>query len=345
MTRIGWYIHHHGSGHLRRFLSIRPFLDAEVVCFSSLPEPAALPPRTAWVHLPADDVREDHDGWILDPRSASPTARGALHWAPLGHHGHSARLRQVVDVLTDLRIGVVVVDVSVEVAVLARLLGVAVVVVAQPGTRDDLPHSLAYTMAEQIIAPWPDGLIRAAHLDTVRDRVTFTGGISRYATRSAEIKREQTGVLLLGGRGGASPTMDSVAAAQEATPGIPWTAIGVAEPDSDDVSGWVDDPWPAILGAEVVVSWAGENAVADLAAAGARAVIIPQERPFEEQRTMAAALREHGLATVMQRWPAPHEWPGVLKSARRMQPTWGRWQTDGAAERAAAAIEQVAVTS
>ena len=48
-----------------------------------------------------------------------------------------------------------VVDVSVEVAVLARTMGVPTVVMGMPGARDDRPHQLAFRLADAIIAPWP----------------------------------------------------------------------------------------------------------------------------------------------------------------------------------------------
>ena len=36
---IGWYIHHHGRGHLARAEAVRAHLDEPVVALSSLPEP------------------------------------------------------------------------------------------------------------------------------------------------------------------------------------------------------------------------------------------------------------------------------------------------------------------
>ena len=36
---IGWYLHHHGAGHLQRLRAIAAQLEAEVTVFSSLPAP------------------------------------------------------------------------------------------------------------------------------------------------------------------------------------------------------------------------------------------------------------------------------------------------------------------
>lgn len=339
---IGWYIHHHGGGHLSRFLAVRAHLDAEVVCFSSLPEPTELPPRTRWIRLEMDDAIEKGDGGApRDPLRSSPTAAGVLHWAPLGHSGHARRLRRIGDAVVDFGIRTVVVDVSVEVTLFVRLMGVAPVVFAQPGVRLDEPHTLAYRVAERIIAPWPDGMVHAPQLDAFRDRVSYTGGISRYEGRAVDSMRQPKGVLLLGGRGGTSSTMESVAAAQSATPGTEWTALGVPDSSGNDAT-WVDDPWQLLTSAEIVVSWAGQNSVADLAVAGAHAIVIPQERPFEEQRTTARALEEARLAVVSNAWPSPAAWPELLERARGFQPSWAQWQTSGAGARAAVAIDDVA---
>ncbi len=42
-SAVGWYVHHHGAGHITRFLAVRPHLDAQVTVFSSLAAPDPLP--------------------------------------------------------------------------------------------------------------------------------------------------------------------------------------------------------------------------------------------------------------------------------------------------------------
>ena len=83
--RIGWYVHHHGGGHLVRMLSIADHLDAEIRCFSSLPQPEGLPEHCSWTLLDRDD---DMRAGAADPAEADPTVGGLLHWAPIGHAGH-----------------------------------------------------------------------------------------------------------------------------------------------------------------------------------------------------------------------------------------------------------------
>jgi len=301
---VGWYVHHHGAGHLTRMLAVRPHLDADVVAFSSLPAPRTLPEGTTWVTLPRDDdAVTGADGTVRHPADrdsgTDPTVGGLLHWAPLHHDGHAARLAALAAWIGEARPMAFVVDVSVEVTLLVRLLGVPPVVVVQPGDRSDGPHALGWSAAARLVAPWPDGLHESAALARVGDRVHHVGGVSRHDGRPRPVDAAGSPVVAVpgsvlvlpgGGAGGAADLAASVASAAAATPGTTWTVLGA--------DGWVDDPWAALCSAEVVVSAAGQNSVADLAAAGARAVVLPQGRPFDEQEATGRALAELGLAVV-----------------------------------------------
>ena len=350
MTRpvVGWYLHHHGGGHVARFRAVRPSVDADVIVFSSRPAPADLPAGTRWATLPPDAGLETlDDGAPLDPAEADPTASGALHWAPLGHRGHRDRLALIAETAARERIDAMVVDVSVEVGLLARLLGVPVVLFSQPGDRDDDPHALVERVASAIVAPWPRDLMEPAHLAARRDVVVHTGGISRHDGRPAPTApgparpADVTRVLVLAGGGGHDVTARDVEEARLATPGTHWTVLGIDGVDGEPAV-VVDDPWVALHNADVVVTWAGQNAIADVAAAGARAIVVPQARPFDEQDATASALDRAGLAVVEPVWPTPARWPGVIARALDLDPDWSRWRTVGAARRAADVVERVA---
>jgi predicted glycosyltransferase len=95
--------------------------------------------------------------------------------------------------------------------------------------------------------------------------------------------------------------------------------------------------------AGVIVGNAGQNTVADLAVAARPAILIPEDRPFGEQHAIAEMQRGLRLATVTPHWPDVVCWP-ELRSAAAQTPSdrWSRWETEGAARRAAAVIEEVA---
>ncbi|MGU3293047.1 glycosyltransferase [Williamsia sp. M5A3_1d] len=323
---IGYYAHHHGVGHMTRSASIAGALDEPVTVLSSR-RPPPDHPAVDWLDLPLD-VPADPLGEVGDP-----TARGTLHWAPTGVAGLTDRMAAVAAWIDRVRPSAVVVDVSVEIAVFVRLMGIPVVMMAMPGDRTDGPHDLAHRMADRIVAPWSRDVYDPAHLHPFTDKTHHVGSISRFADRirvPAGPPAEPT-VLVLGGAGGSAVDAHAVDAAARACPDHRWRFAG---PGS-----WVDDVWPLLTGASVVVTHAGQNAVADVACAGTPAIVIPSERPFGEQNATADALDHAAIAVTTDDWPAPEAWPRLLAEASAIDPTgWKRLQTDGAAERAAAVV-------
>jgi UDP-N-acetylglucosamine:LPS N-acetylglucosamine transferase len=226
------------------------------------------------------------------------------------------------------------VDVSVEVSLLARLCGIPTVVVAMPGRRDDPPHRLAYDSADALLAPWPKGAHDLHWPDRWFDKAWFVGAISRFDDRlpSAPVATTGSGgtVLVLWGSGGRSTTSEQVRAAEAATPGWTWVER------SPDTSGSAD-LWADLQAADVVVTHAGQNAVAEVAAARRPAVVVAQPRPHDEQVATAQRVDDWRLAVGCQAWPPAHEWPELLDRAlTRGGHRWSRWSTGDGAARAAA---------
>lgn len=321
---IGYYVHHVGSGHLRNATCIAAALDQDVTGLSSLPRPAGWQGR--WIEL----ERDDRGDTVRDP-----SAHGRLHWAPSHDRGLAARMARIAAWIDTERPAALVVDVSVEVAVFARLMGVPVVVRAMPGDRSDRAHQLGYSLADAILANWPALGDMARDLRPWADRTHHIGGLSRFAGRSTTApSHPRPRVLVLQGAGGTSVRLVDVAAAAAATPGWDWHRLGPGA--------WSEDPWPELCAADVVVSHAGLGALADVAAAGRPAVVVPEDRPHDEQRVTARALAEAGIAVTAERWPEAHQWPDVLARALALGGSgWAGWRTDGAAERAARVIETV----
>lgn len=324
---IGYYVHHHGRGHLTRALGITRHLREDVVFFSSSPRPATIRPGDDWVQLPSDVPP-------TDPAPVDATANGRLHWAPVGVGGLAERSAMLLDAIVELRPRRMVVDVSVEVTMLVRLAGVPVTVMAMPGDRTDEAHRLAYDVADRIVAPWSADVYRPAWLRRYDEKTHYVGSISRFDGMPRQPATEPTAAtgLLLAGAGGSAAPRDAPAELARATPGLRWVAAGGG-------ADWVDDLWPLLSAAEVVVTHAGQNAIADVALAQACAVVIPEQRPFGEQHATAAALAEAGIAVSVPRWPSADRWAALVQRARHQDPRqWKRLQVEGAAARAAAAI-------
>lgn len=333
---IGYYVHHHGHGHVTRAATLLPhLLGHEVTGLSTLPAPRAWP--QLWVGLDPD---ADDDPFELPEE---PTAGGVFHWVPRGHGGLRSRMSTISRWIAATDPDVVVVDTSVEVAALCRLHGVPVVQVLQPGVRTDRPHRLALDLADRIVAPWPADV--AGVVDGVADddpRLVHVGAFSRFDGRVDDDVRAPTPatrqVTVLSGTGGPGVDAASLERARRSTPGWTWTVLG------GQAGAWHDDPWPALLRADVVVTHAGQNALAEVAAARRPAVVVPQERPHEEQRTTASALHADGRLPVVVADPPPtDDWAGLLDRAARLDGrAWEVWNDGKGAARAADVVLEVA---
>ena len=198
----------------------------------------------------------------------------------------------------------IIVDVSVEIAVLARLHGVPVLAMAMPGDRNDDAHRLAYGIAAAIIAPWPKAFEPSGWPNRWTDKTYCVGAFSRFDRRKPhpfEADRDRRRVVVLGGTGGTYYTRNELEDSIAATPAWQWEVLG-GDPD------WVDDPWPHLTAADVVITHAGQNAVAEVAAARRPAIVIPAERPHREQKATATALSQGHFALCCPRWPAAADW-------------------------------------
>jgi UDP-N-acetylglucosamine--N-acetylmuramyl-(pentapeptide) pyrophosphoryl-undecaprenol N-acetylglucosamine transferase len=237
------------------------------------------------------------------------------------------------------RAAAVVIDVSVEVAVFVRLLGVPVIVMAMPGDRTDAPHVLVHQIADRIVATWPQELYEPEWLRVHAGKTSYVGGISRFEDHAFPLPAEDRAptVLVLTGTGGCDFDQATVDATASQTPEINWKTLGLRSGPK------TPEPWPDICAADVVITHAGQNCVADIAAARRPAIVLPQSRPFNEQHVTAETLRRHRLAIATSGWPDARAWRCLIAHARASDASrWERWQTSGAAARAAQAIETTA---
>lgn len=306
---IGMYAHHQGAGHLHRCRAIARWLP-DAMILSSAPG--------ADVSLPLD----------VGPDACEETAGDTLHWAPLGVPGYSARMAALAAWVSEHEPRAFYVDTSVEVASFVRLLGVPVVSIAMPGHRADPPHQLAYAQASALIAGWPDALPVPPHLEPFADKLHCVGGISTFEAEPKVARGDE--IVVLQGKGGGDLLPAIARLLQEQKQG-PVRVLGGEHR--------VDNPMPYLQRAGLVVAAAGQNSIADIATAGAPALIVPEARPFDEQEANAQALEQLGLATVLRE--IPQDIGTILRSINR-EPDWTKWHTVGAAQRAAAVIEGVA---
>jgi len=335
---IGYYVHHHGAGHVTRALAIAAALPGPLTLFGSrLPESVDLP-QVELCHLPVD----------VAP-GITGEAFACLHYAPLGVEGLRERMGLLVDWFRRAWPCLLVVDVSVEVALLARLCGVPTIYLRQRGSRFDAAHELAYATASRLLAPYPKTLEEPDTPDAWRAKTCYAGSLSRYAGRTAAAQRESRTVTVIAGHGGTAFSRARLATAARACPEWHWTVLGPVVEDAAPApanlsfAGSVANPAAWLARAEVVVGSAGDSLVAELADLRCRFVCLPEARPFDEQLSTGRLLAAQGLAITCDSWPAEGDWPGLLAAARQLDPQRWALVSDGeGARRAAACIQAVA---
>lgn len=347
---IFYYVHHDGGGHRSRARAICRHLGKDVTLLSSLDPPTDLddwrpPASTAnreWVVLPWDT------GTVEDPRGEvryrDPTANGQLHWVPAGHPGLLARHRMLLSRMADRAPALLVADVSVEIATLARLCGIPVVMVLLPGRRDDPAHQRAFALSTGLLAPWPRPPVLPEWLQPFASRTLFAGGIGADSPPAVPIPAVEqpaaarspavAGRHVVAAFGSAGPPPELVQD-QQAPRKWSWEFPTADRPAAE---------WRAHLGeAAVVVAHAGLGTIADLAAARARAIVIPQPRPFDEQGATAALLVALDITRVLRSWPAPQEWNRLLdKVFAAPVGDWDAWGTKHGARSAAGWLSELA---
>jgi UDP-N-acetylglucosamine:LPS N-acetylglucosamine transferase len=341
-TEVGFYVHHQGHGHLQRARAIASKLTHRATLFSSLVGDQCIG-NIEHCHLQPDY----HEQCVVE-------SFDHLHYAPLRVEGLRQRAKRLTAWFEERWPCILVVDVSVEIATLARLCGVPVIYVRQRGNRIDLAHNLAYESATRLLAPYPAEWEEPETPVRWREKTDYTGLISRYehlAENSAGSVSNDVGskrnVTIITGFGGAPVAAEAILAAAHACPQWHFTVIGrlglVPSTSAANLSfvGQVDDPLRWIARSDVVVGSAGDSLVSEIAHLKKRFICIPEDRPFGEQRSTAATLARHDLAIVLERLPEAAQWPQLLQRALTQEPErWKRWRSAGS-DQAARAISRV----
>ena len=321
---IGYYVHHHGRGHTNRARQIIPHLAYPVTVFSSSPHAQEPWPngQVTLVNLPLD---------VEDASSPPPDWPDIFHYAPLNVRGIRERMLQIAQWAAATNPRLLVVDVSVEIALFARLLSVPTVIVRQSGRRTDPPHRAAYRSSSGLLAPYAAALEEPDMPQWIRDKTFYAGGFSRYggqslsrrpARQQLSMPPDQPVVVVMSGWGGQGNPLATIALAAQACPDWQWWVVGPAPasidplPGNVTVVGAVADTFPYLVAADVVVGSAGNNTVMEVATAGTPFVCIPEARPFDEQLRKAEAIARTGGALMLPDWPTPPQWSDLLERAR-----------------------------
>lgn len=310
---IGYYVHHHGRGHLDRATLLAGKMEREVILLGT-----GLSANGAdGVELADDRLAAGFDGF--DGEVARPLS---LHYAPLRHSGIRLRTATISRWFEKADPSLMVVDVSTEVAMLARLASVPVAYVRLAGLRVDQPHLEAFRSALTLIAPFHESLEHPDTPEWVRKKTFYAPGLCRRPKIS---ERNVRRIVVVLGRGASRPTARRFRDMALALPSHEIEVLGEVEgevdlPDNLKLRGWVDDVAETLGRAGVIVGGAGDGVTNLALACGAPFVCLPEARPFDEQAAKGRALQEQGAALTLGAWPDANSWPTIINAALRLVP-------------------------
>lgn len=341
MTRgIGYYVHHQGAGHWQRAVALTGALAALGRACTLMGTLEGV--DTAAAPCPVLDLPDDRLADAFDGRDGTESRPEAFHYAPLDHAGIRARMGRIAAWAARTDPALLIVDVSCEVALFARLLSVPSLVVRLSGTRTDTPHLEAFRAARRLLAPFPEALDGGDVPGWVRDKTFFSGFLGAEAGASGP---EDGRIVVVFGRGGEGGDRARLAEAAAAVPERDWHVLGPVAGDGPipknlHLHGWVGDVRAHLGPAALVVGGAGDGLVTAVAAQGKRFLCLPEPRAYGEQEAKAEGLARLGAAVVHPGWPENAAWPGLVARGLALDPARIEALADpDAVRRTAAAIE------
>ena len=323
--QIAFYIHHHGSGHIMRALAIASELTMPVTFLGSglRAYRQLIPAHITCVHLPLD-VKGDKDRYFR-----SGHAVDTFHYAPLNVAGIRERNRIMTKFFSSAFPLLLVVDVSVEVALLARLCSVPTIIMRQHGYRNDPAHLAAYQSACLLIAPYARGLqgYGPAWVDA---KTFFSGGFSRYTGKVlSKTSKRSRHVAVMTGKGGTSITIDFIKHLAGNCPDFHFYSIGGQGKMTDDLPsnitfcGDLNDPADVLITSSLIIGNAGHNTVMEVADLNLPFICIPENRPFGEQLLKAKSLSDrYNVKIVLPENILKTDWHSLLNIALTDQTEW-----------------------
>src|SRR5680860_1869308 len=169
---IGYYAHSHGSGHCNYANLFSKVFGKSLTVFTDRNH--AFDRGTNVVML----ENEDPDGNEYQ-RSCFPEPR-ALHYAPVHIAKITRRNKIILDNVLKRNISLLIIDVSVEMAMLARVSSIPYAYVRLQGDRNDFPHLNAFEGASFLLAYFPKEMESTDTPSWITNKTVYLGFLSKF---------------------------------------------------------------------------------------------------------------------------------------------------------------------
>ncbi len=293
---IAYYAHSEGSGHARYASIFYNLLAGKLKIFSSTP--SNFSPEIRIMKL----AKEDPDGTELPIDSVG--FPDYLHYSPVGQHSIQRRSLQLLTGLVNGRCNLFFIDVSVEVAALARASSIPYAYIKLPGLRNDNPHLQALKGSIFNLAYYPEAFEHPSTPKWMKDKTLYLDYFSRFSLDQNNTGNTPTTIrkiLVIRGKGEASKLLKSLPDIGKRFEGLEIKALGDFSELETSISGihflgYQSKVSAFINEADLVISSAGLNLTSEILYSQKIFCCIPEKRPFNEQEHTASVLYNHRLA-------------------------------------------------
>ena len=326
--RLGYYAHHHGSGHCRQIDKLAALLPADIrrqlIVFTSLSRDDydfTAVNETQIERLQAEDECADD---VLKGRAGEHWQPDSLHYSPVGNSNIQRRSHQILDTVYQHHIDLMIIDVSVEVAMLCRAASIPYLYIRLPGIRDDTPHLNAFAGALALLAPYPRLLEAAMTPEWVGKKTLYLDFINavqqkeptynefikilaKLVTSNSKDWKDapHTIITVIKGYGGHQAIDMKLPELRQLLPNAFIISLGPINDNMRchvDIATQVNDVTPFIQHSDYLLMACGLNAVAQAYDYTTPLIVLPDERPHQEQEVMAQALIDQERALSWQQF-------------------------------------------
>ncbi|EJF89017.1 hypothetical protein [Bartonella tamiae] len=323
MVQIGIYVHHHGEGHLSRAMKIARSAPHHFTLLGTGLNGKTETLKT--IDLP-DDKQTNHETVISHP---------ALHYTPLYHEGIRERNHLITKWMKEVQPALMLIDISVEIAMLSCLNATPFIYTRLSGNRTDVAHNFIFKAAQRVLCPFHPLLESPQTPKWLREKSDYFSSLtSKIKSYPSDDKR----ILLVLGKGGHNIKSDLLfLMAQELSD---WTidVIGpfqnqITLPKNINIHGWVNNVHSFMARATIVAGACGDGLLSDVMAMNKLFIALPQKRPFDEQVEKARLLHKNSFAVSYEKWPS--SWRKAIKKAQNLRHSFSDLHDNNGIESAA----------
>ena len=330
---ISFFVHHQGRGHAQRTMAIVRELPATQPVSVLTADPSLFDGFERGIEIVA--LPNMIGAPVPTPELYDQPTPSVMHCVPLGLAAMRQTMRRILDHLDDRDTGLFVIDVSAELALLARIASVPAIKIRMHGNRGDAGHLAAYDACAGMLAPFDERLEQADYPDWARAKTFYSGGLctshehgnDRTAARRAlGLPLDREIVVAITGGGGAGTPYAPLTVAARAAPETLFVTVGPLHREGHETDfvnlvnhGWVSHTSDYIAAADIVLASAGDNTVHEVMRTGRAFICAPEWRYFDEQQRKAESLAAVGAAIHLRNWPGDLDgWRTLLERARKL---------------------------